>query len=241
LSDTITVAHNDEDVTYKLLAVVYGNTKHFTTCVRYHIDEGDEKFYHFDPFHFEVDRVLPLSDNVPACMGGMPNQAHHTRSMKQAFKRYTHLRNVAAAVYGIIGRPVPDQDMVSVSDEAVLDVHNAQHSQPLDMHDCEHCLAEQTWACPSCTYNNPLREEMCQMCATDQSAVLMAATSVPVWACSNCTHQNHLEAVRCAICTAARPAPSWTCQTCTYDNPFTEEKCTTCGKDRPEIPVRRQY
>jgi hypothetical protein len=241
VSDTITVAHNDEDVTYKLLAVVYGNTKHFTTCVRYHIDEGDEQFYHFDPFHFEVERVLPLSGNLPACMGGMPEQTHHTRHMKETFQRYTHLRNVAAAVYGIIGRPVPDQDMVSVSDEAVLDGHNAQHSQPSDMHDCEHCLAEQTWVCPSCTYNNPLREEMCQMCGTDQSAVPMATTSVPVWACSTCTYHNHLEAVRCALCTAARPAPLWTCQTCTYDNPFTEEKCTICGRDRPEIPVRRQY
>jgi hypothetical protein len=104
VADTISLNDHDGTIlTYKLVSVAYGNSLHFTTCVRYHIDEGDETFYHYDSFHFDQDRVLALSDSVPACMGGKPHfLERHTDAMKRSFHDNTHMRNVIAVIYAIL-------------------------------------------------------------------------------------------------------------------------------------------
>ena len=38
------------DVTYSLLAVVYGSGRHFTADIRYNMNAGSKVFFHYDPF-----------------------------------------------------------------------------------------------------------------------------------------------------------------------------------------------
>lgn len=239
VSDTITVTHNGDEVTYKLLACVYGNTHHFTACIRYHIDEGDEQFYHFDPFHFEEERLLPLSDNRPACMGGKPNfQPHHTNHMRKSFRDNTHLRNVAAAIYGIVACPQQDAEMIPGCNEALINGDSAELSLPSDMHDCEQCLAERQsqlclWTCSMCTFDNSLPQDVCVICNTNRPA--------PLWTCASCTYDNNSTKRECVICKTDRPAapmssptgPLWTCSSCTFNNPLTNKQCAICATDQP--------
>jgi hypothetical protein len=241
--DTLTMTHNGRNVTYKLLACVYGNTRHFTACIRYHIDEGNEQFFHFDPFHFETDRLLPLSDHLPACMGGKPDfKPYHTAHMKESFFKHTHLRNVATAIYGIVAAPQPDQDIDSDADEEKVDDKAAEQALPANMHDCLQCAAEKEsqlylWTCEFCTYDNALTDNVCVMCATNQPAAPTPSTSVPSWTCPRCTYINPLTSDLCALCTTQRPAPVWTCPSCTYDNPMTKDLCSICARDPSTAPM----
>jgi hypothetical protein len=102
ITDTLVITTSDNvRVVYKLLAVLYGNASHFTADIRYNLDTGSEQFHHFDPFHFRQDRVLALSENLPACMGGQPVFVpRHTEDMRSAFSQNTTMRNVASAIYG---------------------------------------------------------------------------------------------------------------------------------------------
>ena len=105
IPDTVCLQHPDDPAptTYTLLATIYGNRLHFTTDVRYHIDEGSRAFTHYDPFHFRSDRVLELSNDQPACNGGRPDfLPHHTRDMREKFLQYTQISHVASAIYGRI-------------------------------------------------------------------------------------------------------------------------------------------
>lgn len=122
IGDMITLTdHDGSRVVYKLLAVIYGNTQHFTADIRYHIDQGNEQYFHYDPFHFPADKLLALSDDLPACMGGTPTFQHrHTEAMRESFQKHTNLRNVTTAVYGI----------VAVSQERVMDDELAEPSLP---------------------------------------------------------------------------------------------------------------
>jgi hypothetical protein len=107
ITDTLVITTSENtQVVYKLLAVVYGNSKHFTADIRYHIDTGNEQFHHYDAWNFRQDRVLELSNNLPACMGGQPTfLPRHTQNMRHAFQTHTKLRNVTAAIYGNIAHP----------------------------------------------------------------------------------------------------------------------------------------
>jgi hypothetical protein len=238
VSDTITVEHNAKDVTYKLLAIVYGNTQHFTACIRYHIDEGNEQFYHFDPFHFERDRLLPLSRNLPACMGGKPAfQSHHTKHMRDSFLKNTHLRNVATAIYGIVPCPQQDGEEVPTSDETVMMDSSAEPSRPSSMRDCEECVAEKKlqlniWSCPYCTYDNASSQSVCVICANNRPPAPIPFKAEVSWTCPSCTYHNRRTNTLCVVCATDQPAPLWTCSSCTYDNPWKKQQCAVCTAER---------
>jgi hypothetical protein len=107
VTDTLVIITSDNTrVVYKLLGVVYGNARHFTADVRYSIDTGNEQFHHYDAWNFRQDRVLALSNNLPACMGGETTfLTRHTPTMREAFQTHTKLRNVTSAIYGNVAHP----------------------------------------------------------------------------------------------------------------------------------------
>jgi hypothetical protein len=240
VTDTMTVTHNGKLVTYKLLATVYGNTQHFTACIRYHIDEGNEQFYHFDPFHFKRERLLPLSGNLPACMGGKPVfQPHHTKHMRDSFLKNTHLRNVATAVYGIVASSPQDEQKDPAPFDDVIMNNNAVAPQP-NMHNCEQCVSEKrlqlnSWTCSYCTFDNDKSEKLCGICANTQPSATITSQSVARWNCPSCTYNNTHTNELCALCATDRPAALWTCAFCTYDNLWTEQRCCICTSERPPV------
>jgi hypothetical protein len=76
---------------------------HFTCDARYDIDKESRAFTHYDPFHFAHERVLSLSNNLPACNGGRPHfLPRHTAEMRATFDEFTQIKSVAAVVYGQI-------------------------------------------------------------------------------------------------------------------------------------------
>ncbi len=90
------------DVTYSLLAVVYGSGRHFTADIRYNMNAGSKVFFHYDPFHFRQDRVLALDKCLPACSAGKPTfLPRHSARARTKFAEFTHLSHVASVVYGI--------------------------------------------------------------------------------------------------------------------------------------------
>ena len=100
--ETVTLTYPDvwETVTYQLVAVVYASSSHFTADIRYKLPDGDRQFFHYDPFHFPRDRILPLSNNLPACARGTPTfQAHHTKDAKTKFRTCTTYADVISVVY----------------------------------------------------------------------------------------------------------------------------------------------
>ena len=256
VSDTLTITdQHGVDVVYKLLAVVYGNHVHFTCCVRYHIDSGDERFYHFDSYHFKEDRLLRLSGNLPACMGGTPTWLpRHTQAMRNSFNRHTGLNNVAQAVYGIVDPSPPMNDQVisvtpsspplsppSSPSSAPSSPDNIQHDQCTTASDTaasstvQSSTASSASSSSSSTYSDT---QLNTTALTTDTYNYIAAMNRIAMKEAAIARERRTQAAKTAPVESSTPsstADTWACPCCTWsDNTLAELFCGVCASEQPQ-------
>jgi rubrerythrin len=177
-------------------------------------------------------------------MGGKPSfLPRHTPSMRTSFQRHTQLRNVAAAVYGIVAGP----------HDTVVNDNAQEQSLHSDLHDCLQCVAQQDaeqledaaaqsptslpspssiptkWVCNLCTFDgNPTAQKACSLCDEERPAVSCSSSSGQ-------SPQTDPSNVLAVSTTPSSSSETWICLHCRTENTPDDDECDICERQRPAV------
>ena len=66
--------------------------------------------------------------------------------------------------------------------------------------------AAENWSCNSCTFNNHIQKNVCEVCQTQRPSAFCEkpTRSHESWICRTCTLENHLATAKCSVCDTDR-------------------------------------